>query len=400
VKILQVTPFYPPHVGGVEFHVYNLAKNLRLLGNDVSIVTSDVPQHYSSDKKLIRLPPVHQFFGTPICPSIFKKLNEVEAEVVHIHAPPRFFPEATTMFYKFFKKKVPLIITNHAPVTERFILVDAARASNLLSLEKAVCMLHDRLPYYWVHKCAKRIIVQGEAMKALLFSAILKNQVQDFSQKIRLIPNGVDDKMFDPKIYNEEVARKKFNIREEHVIVFVGRLAKHKGIDYLIKALKLVKADLPDVLLVIVGNGNERNNLENLSRKLHVDQNVMFVGDLPHDNIPLILSLATVLAHPSFYEGIPTIVLEAMSMAKPVVVTNAGCMSEVVQNGQTGFVVEKGNISQLAHALLLVLSNSRLALHMGQKGRDLVKEKYSWEVVAKKHVEVYEEVLSECNPLS
>jgi len=393
VKILLITPYYPPHIGGVERHVYNLARSLKLLGNDVSIVTSDFPLNYYPDKNVIRLSTLCKLFGAPICPFIFKKLNEVEADVVHIHAPPRFFPEATTVFYKFFKRKVPLILTNHAPVTERFILVDVARANNLISLEKAVCMLHDRLLYYWVHKSAQRIIVQGEAMKALLYSAILKNQVQDFSQKIRIIPNGVDDVVFDPKTCQEEAARKKFRIREENIIVFVGRLAKHKGIDYLIKAVKLVKSDFPDVLLLVVGNGNERNSLEYLSQKLDLTKNVRFVGDLPYQNIPLILSTATVLAHPSFYEGVPTVVLEAMSMAKPVIVTDAGCMAEVVQNGQTGFVVEKGNVSQLAQALLLVLSSRKFALNMGKKGRDLVKEKYSWTVVTKKHLDLYEEVL-------
>jgi len=384
MKILQVTPFYPPYVGGVERHAYNLARELQLLGNEVNIITSNFPRCYSSERNVTRLPILCKPGLVPICPSIFKSLKEIQTDVVHMHTPPRFFPEATTFFYKFFKRKVPLVITNHSPISE-----------GLISLERAVYIFHNHLIQRWVHKNVQRIIVQGEAAKKELSQMILKDIFQSFSRKIRIIPNGVDCEVFDPRKYRARNARKKFGILEENVIIFIGRLVKYKGVDYLLKALQLIKRDLQDVILVIVGDGAQKRHLEALCQKLDIHPNVRFLGWLPYEDIPLILSLASVLVYPSVNEGVTTVVLEAMSMAKPVVVTNAGCIPDVVQDGQTGFVVKTRNVPQLADAVLSILSDKKLAFLMGRHGRRLIQEKYSWNIIAKQHLKVYEEALLE-----
>jgi glycosyltransferase involved in cell wall biosynthesis len=397
VKILQVTASYPPYIGGVEFHVYNLARALQFLNNDVNIITSNYPGARApgnlSEKNVIRLPILCKPMNFRICPSIFKYLKKIEADVVHIHAPPRYFPGATTFFYKFYRK-VPLVITNHAPLSEHLVVPNYDEIKKgLISLERSMSIIHNRLFYSWVHKNVQRIIVQGEAMRALLLSIIFNDVDQNIYGKIRIIPNGVNSEVFNPKIYDVRKSREKIGIKKENVIVFIGRLARHKGVDCLIRALQFVKIYFPDVLLLVVGDGIEKCHLEYLCRKLEINSNVKFLGSLPYEDVPLILSSASVLVHPSFYEGIPTVVLEAMSMVKPVVVTDAGCMPEVVEDQRSGLVVEKGNIRQLANAITQILSDNNLALRMGERGRILVEERYDWNVIAKKHLEVYREVL-------
>lgn len=394
MKILQSTPFYPPHMGGVELHVYNLTLELELLGNNVNVITSNFPKSNSLDRNTIRLPILCDPWHVPICPSIFKYLKEIETDVVHMHTPPRFFPETTTFFYKFFKRGIPLVLTNHAPISERLVVTNHA-TSNRLFFERAAYIFHNRFIHRWIHKNAHRIIVQGEAMKTLFCSTIPKSESQNLLRKIRIIPNGVDHEVFDLKIYNTREVREKFGITEEKVIMFIGRLAKHKGIDHLLNAIRLIKRNLRDLFFIIVGDGLEKRHLEFLCRKLDLGSNVRFMGALPHKDIPPILSLASVLVHPSSYEGVPTAVLEAMAMRKPVVVTNAGCMPEVVQDQQTGLVVEMGNVLQLADAIFSILSDKKLASRMGQRGRRLIEERYSWNIVAKKHLKVYEEALLE-----
>jgi len=384
MEILQVVAFYPPHLGGTERHAYSLKKELELLGNEVDVITSNFPKCYSSERNVTRLHILCKPSLVPICPSIFKSLKEIQTDVVHMHTPARFFPEATTFFYRFFRRKVPLVITNHSPISE-----------GMTSLERAVYILHNSLIQRWVHKNVQRIIVQGEAAKRELSLMVLKDISDRFSGKIRIVPNGVDCKVFDPRKYCARDARKKFGILEENVIVFIGRLVKYKGVHYLLRALQIIKRDLQDVSLVIVGDGALKPHLKALCQKLDMDSDVRFMGVLPHEDIPLILSFASALVHPSVNEGITTVVLEAMAMAKPVVVTDAGCIPEVVTRARGGFVVEKRNVSQLADAILSTLSDKKMAFRMGQQGRRFIQERYSWSSVAKEHLKVYEEAIQE-----
>jgi glycosyltransferase involved in cell wall biosynthesis len=393
LKIILISPLYPPHIGGVEFHVSNLATQLRSFGNEVQIVTSLVPKCKLNDHNVVRVPAIGSIFDTPICPSLLNILRDIQADLIHIHLPPRFFPEATMLSLRLQKKHIPVVITNHAPVAERIVINSELNSSKKVFFEKIFTVAHNQLFWYSVHKNSQKIIVQGKAMEDLLYSNVLRNDIKTFSEKIHIIPNAVDEKLFNPAMFREELVRPLFHIKSKKVILYVGRLAKHKGVDYLIKALSLIKPEFHDLELVIAGSGSERQNLEALSIKMGIHESIKFLGDVPHQEIPSLLYLATILVHPSFYEGIPTVVLEAMSMEKPVIVADSGCMPEVIENGKTGFVVKKGNALELAQAMRFILSDSKRARTIGKAGRASVKEKYTWDVVTLKHINLYKELL-------
>lgn len=375
MKILHATGFYPPYVGGEERHVYNLVKEQQLLGHDVHVITSNFPPQNQSEKNVTRLPILAKPKLVPICPTVFRALRENKSDIIHVHTPPRFFPESIA-FYKLFEKGAPLITTYHL------------HNEGLDSISRAVWNVHNRLVMRWVFENTKRVIVLTEKYKTLVSSEFKTNP-----EKIQVIPNGVDDKIFNPRNYQTKSSRSEFSIFEENVILFIGRLVKEKGVDYLLKAMQVVKRHTNDVILVIVGTGQHESYLRSLCQKLDLYRNVRFMGKLSDDDIPKILSSADLLVLPSLTEGLPTVLLEAMAMEKPTVATDAGGNPEVVLNEKTGFVVERRNVTKMADAIISILSDKKRARSMGQLGRKLIVDKYSWEIVARKVLEVYEEAL-------
>jgi glycosyltransferase involved in cell wall biosynthesis len=381
MRILHVTNAYPPHFGGTENYVFNLADKQRFLGNVVCIITSRLPSNCSSDENVTRLPVLYDFKGAwgelPICPTVFRALKQADFEITHGHAPSRLFLESALFMKCLAKKKKPFIVTYHL------------HNEGLTNSERIAWNIHNQLVMSRILSNADKIIVLTEKYKTLVKDVFHVNQ-----QKIEVVPPGVDDETFDPKKYKTEEIRKRFEIREENIIVFIGRLTIMKGISYLIQALPTVLSAVPDTSLVIIGDGVLANELRALSRRLGIDSHIRFMGSVPDKDLPQILSLASVVVLPSITEGFGLVLLEAMSMEKAVVATRVGGIQDVVIDGKTGFLVEKRNVDELAEAILGVLSDQELAKSMGDFGRKLVREKYNWTIIAKKILEIYEDTLS------
>lgn len=149
-------------------------------------------------------------------------------------------------------------------------------------------------------------------------------------------------------------------------ILFVGRNDKTKGIDYLKTAFSMLEKDFPGFRLVLVGEGLPE-------------------GKLPLEGVRERMRGCFCLVVPSISEGLPRVILEAMALGKPVVASNVGGIPELVKDGETGFLVEPKNSGQLAEKLRILLSDKNLAVAMGRRGRELVKDKFSNE----KYIENY-----------
>lgn len=211
--------------------------------------------------------------------------------------------------------------------------------------------------------------------------------------KIRIVPNGVDPQRFNP-VGDSEKIKHRLKVGNRQCVLFVGRLIPRKGLGYLVEAAKLVVKERKETLFIIVGNGPSKNKLVSDIEEAGLTNNFAFLGDVSEQDLPAVYRCADVFALPSIQEGQGIALLEAQSSAKPVVAFNVSGVAEAVRHGETGLLVKAGSSEELAEALLRILSDSRLRLKMGAKGRKFVSRELSWDVCAQKMLSVYREALS------
>ena len=177
----------------------------------------------------------------------------------------------------------------------------------------------------------------------------------------------------------------------DSVVLTMGRLHRQKGYDYLIRAIAEVKLEMPTVKMLIVGEGEEENNLKNLVKSLDLSKEVIFTGLCL--NVVKILSSAELFVLPSLWEGMPNAVLEAMAAAKPVVATRVGGVPELVVDGETGILVPSEDTAALARAIVDLLKDTRKADRMGKAGRERVRQHFSMTAMVAKTDSLYQELL-------
>ena len=173
-------------------------------------------------------------------------------------------------------------------------------------------------------------------------------------------------------------------------LIFVGRLFKQKGLDILIDALCSLRTRGQRVSLKVVGDGPRRHEYErSVQRRGLVDQ-VQFVGRCR--DAQQLMRLAKALVMPSRYEGLPMVMLEAMSLGMPVIATAVSGASQVIRNEWSGFLVSPQDVARLAASIATVLANPALASSIGERARDTVARDYSISTHAQRLLAVYEKV--------
>lgn len=207
-------------------------------------------------------------------------------------------------------------------------------------------------------------------------------------KRLEIVPFGVDLKVFDHSAVGRGLVRSKESLR----VGFFKHLKEIYGPEYLIKAFAVVSKKFDDAELFLAGEGELKEELENLAKKLEVSRKVHFLGFV--ENVSKIMASMDVTVVPSLSEGLPVAALESEALQVPVIATRVGGLPEVVEDGKTGFLFSPRDDKALAKAMIKLLSNKDLRLKMGKAGRKLVLEKYSWEKNAKKMERLYEKVLA------
>lgn len=221
-------------------------------------------------------------------------------------------------------------------------------------------------------------------------SHVMAKETGKYTNKpIPVTPFGVDLTKFKPA----------FELREnqdELTIGTVKALSDKYGIGDLIKAFHRIQSKHPNTKLMIVGDGPQREEYEELCRTLGIAQKVTFTGKVPNPEVPNYINKMSIFAVPSTEdsESFGVAAVEAQACGVPVVVSNVGGLPEVVKNGVTGYVVPKENPVELANALCKLLENEQLRKDMGQKGIAHVEGQYNWLDNAQSMLNLYEQTLS------
>lgn len=191
-------------------------------------------------------------------------------------------------------------------------------------------------------------------------------------EKIRVIRNALDLGLFDSLVSGINSRR-----RGQFLLGAVGRLHPSKGYDILLRAIPLVTERFPRAKLMIAGNGREKHHLKQLCSQLRISNVVFFLGMKTSAEVKDLLGRINLFVMASNWEGLPIAVLEAMASGLPVVATNVGGLAEVVQHGQSGFLVPPGQPRVLAERINYLLENREVCAEMGKKGRRRVEALFS-----------------------
>lgn len=205
--------------------------------------------------------------------------------------------------------------------------------------------------------------------------------------KIITIPSAVNSSFVTDPALNRAKPRPSYP-----VILYVGRLAPRKGVDYLLQAMQNVIKRFPKARLVVVGAGPLEHHLKDLSKRLGLQNSIMFLGYVSDERIQRLLIFSDVVVVPSTFEGCPIVLLEAMAAGKPVVASAVQGIPEVVKPDFSGLLVEPGNVHEIEHAIIHLLKDKEYANYLGENARQAIIEDYSWKKIARRTLEVYKKL--------
>lgn len=209
--------------------------------------------------------------------------------------------------------------------------------------------------------------------------------------KLKIIYNGIDFTKFGNPVQSEKI-KKEFGFNpSSSLVATVGRLDWYKAHQYFLQAAKKVKETMPNVNFLIVGDGERRTYLENLTKKLGLDKDVVFAGN--RKDISDILECVDIFVLSSVSEGFGRAAAEAMAREKPVVATKVGGLCEVIDDGTTGILVPPKNPTALAEAVTGLLKDKRKAKDMGIAGRKRAEKMFNIGENVKMTETLYEKIL-------
>ncbi|MGE5405917.1 MAG: glycosyltransferase family 4 protein, partial [Candidatus Saccharibacteria bacterium] len=253
--------------------------------------------------------------------------------------------------------------------------------------------LHNRMQKE-IHDTEYNLTLDSE--QVICCSEFMRHEIDNLfganGDKVSVIPNGVS--LTD---YNHVLDIGGIDIpgidRNDRVIFFVGRLVPEKGLAGLIKAFARVAREIENAKLVIAGKGPQEKFLKTMVGELELQERVTFTGFVNDEMRDQIFSIAEAAVFPSLYEPFGIVALEAMASGTPVIVTDVGGLSEIVEDGVTGIKVAAGNEEALAGALVKIMQDHALAEKLCKNADKVIKNQFSWDKIARETVDVYKNAL-------
>jgi glycosyltransferase involved in cell wall biosynthesis len=210
------------------------------------------------------------------------------------------------------------------------------------------------------------------------------------STKVTVIQNAIPANEYYQPDEREECRRELGLTEQMFAIGFTGRIEKVKNLDLLINAFKTVFLQYPNSRLVIIGNGEMQTSLQNQAKRLGIAEAVLWPGFC--SNIPRMLSAIDMFVQTSVNEGLPLSLLEAMAAKKPIIATRVGGTVEVIQDGQTGILVDPGSEKEIAIAILNLIGNTELLDNLAAQGRQFVFSNYDIQRMVNGYCDLYQKL--------
>jgi glycosyltransferase involved in cell wall biosynthesis len=214
------------------------------------------------------------------------------------------------------------------------------------------------------------------------------------------IPYGVDPAFFRPDERARGNVRQGLNLSQDHLLVLaVGRLVAKKGFRYLIKAAPQIIAEVPNIRFVIAGSGDLEKSLKGLAGKLKVEEYFLFPGALSRERIPAFMNAADIIAVPSIHDaqgnvdGLPNVVMEALSVKKPVAASSVGGIPSVIENEINGLLFPEKDEQALARGIIRLARSQELREKLAAEARRRIEQEHSWDKVGERYLECFERAI-------
>ena len=376
MKLLIINYEFPPIGGGGGKATQNLAISLAKQGHQVDILTSKY-KSYKPEK----LPKGINVHGVT---SFRKSVHDCGirgALSFLVFAIPRFKrlmkTESYDAIHYFFGLPTGFLLLFQKKRKDQPVLV-SLRGSDVPGYDpynKTVQILHTILS-----PITKTIWKKADHLVAVTQS--LKDEAQKTDPKIniKVIPNGVEHRFFEA-----EVDRSKQN---ELKLITVARLIERKGVQHILKALKLLRG--LNIHLTIIGKGNYEKQLKNLTTQLDIDNKVEFKGFVDPMTLPSELTKANVFILPSLAEAFGNVFAEAMAVGLPIIGTKIGGIEDLVGPENGILVADDENLDQnLSEAIKEFLKNPDLREKMGKRNAEIMRKSYQWDRVSERFLNLY-----------
>jgi len=375
MKIALVSPYDFATPGGVVSHISCLEQQFTRMGHEVKIIAPASKAIYTIGDRFIRI-------GTPRpvpvsgsmaritlslhLESRIKEIFEREKfDICHLHEP--LMPMLCTTVLRL--KRCPMVGTFHASGGKPWYTM----------FSPVIKWYLDR----WFSKLDGRICVSQPA-----YNYINKYFPSDYL----IIPNGIDTHLFN----NGVKPISTFNDNKNNIL-FVGRLEKRKGFDYLLEAYRLIKPEMPDCRLIQVGPGVRLRRQYEKRIKQYKIPDVNFMGYVAYEELPAFYKIADVACFPATgWESQGLVLLEAMAVGKPVIASNIEGYTTVLTDGVEGIAVPPRNAEKLAEAILKLIKDKKLRQEMGARGKPRAQQ-FDWSIIAQRLMDVYTEILDRVN---
>jgi glycosyltransferase involved in cell wall biosynthesis len=247
------------------------------------------------------------------------------------------------------------------------------------------CAFNNRVIY---NLMADRVVTTGEYVRQYM---VREKRIDP--ARVVAIPSGVDLTRFDPDRVRDDL-RGEWGIPPDAVVFGTAAIfRKKKGHHYLLQATQQIVRSLPLAKLLLVGEGPQEKNLLRIIEELGIRDSVILPGY--REDMPRVLNSMDVFVFPTLEEAFPNAVMEAMAMRKPVVATGVGGVPDIVQDGQTGYLVPPENPGAIAEKVIALLKDKKLREEMGIKGRKFVEENASQQMMVQRLERLYFTLLEE-----
>ncbi len=378
MRLLIFTPFYPPHIGGLETHALEFNQHLAPLVDHITVFTprlpTSAPVHETNNNiTIIRFPafePVHNYPLPKFWSVDFWRLwhEALSGQPTYVLSRTRFFFTSLMAWRVARKYALPWLHVEHGSDFAHF-------HSPLKSL---IGKLYDWTCGRFVLRRAD-ILVANSAASAMFVSKLSGRN------DCRTIYRGVEVDMIQQAVATDEIA---LRFPNRVIVGYLGRLIDGKGVRHLLEAVKQLGDNR--LACIIIGSGPERKRLEEFIEKNHLSSSVALLGHRPLPEALGLMKSFDIFVNPSYSEGIPTSVIEAALLKKAIIATRVGGTPEIISGDGDGFLIPSQDTTVIMEKLKLLTNDQSLRRMMGERAALAAEDKFSWPRAIKQYCELFE----------
>lgn len=399
MKVLHVLEYSRPNISGYSLRSDAIIRHQRQIGIETQQLTS---QRYQDFTDLTEDVEGVEYQRTPLSTSILSKIPFV-SYLHHIYYLAKRIEQAVVA-------NKPDVIQTHSPMFNALAAIKVGKKYNIPVAYEVRALWEDAavdtgktkegsIKYRMIKAIEQSAFEKADAVSCIcegLKMDLIKRGIP--KNKLFVTPNAVDINNFQPLHKRDIELEQKFNLSGKKVIAFIGTFFKYEGLHYTIEAISEIAKIRKDIHLLLVGAGNELDNLKQQVKTQGLEEFVTFVGRVPFAEVSRYYSLADVMVFPRESIRLTELVtplkpLESMAQYKPVIASDIGGHKELIQDGKTGFLFPADNSTALADKIIEVIDDQDLLTEISEQGLAYVREERNWLNTAKQYLPVYKRLV-------